>query len=187
MRALGLDLKPARSGIAMNYDSVTGGPRWSTVGVGAGKLAPLHLQIRHLERAVLARINNVGADVAFIEATFTKGRGSDYGQHAAHFAVTHLLWSKGIPWVDVQTGQLKMFATGSGSQRGATKVTKDKVLEAVIATYGHLLHIDPDDDDAADATVLVMMAHAAYGRPVVDLPRTHTRALEKLRGTLPRL
>jgi hypothetical protein len=127
VRVLGLDLKPARSGIAQNFDSMTGAPRLSVTAVGTA-LAPLHVQVRELERAVLHRVSRFGADVAFIEGTFSRRAGSDYGQHAAHFAVTHILWAKGIPWIDVAPAKLKIWATGSGSQRGASKVTKANVI-----------------------------------------------------------
>ena len=176
MRVLGLDLKPARSGIAQNFDSMTGVPRLSVTAVGTA-LAPLHVQVRELERAILHRVQRFGADVAFIEGTFSRGSGSDYGQHAAHFAVSHLLWSKGIPWVDVQTGRVKIWATGSGSQRGATKVTKDKVIAGIIATYGRLFHI-PAVDDECDAVALMTMCLAAYGRPLAEVPASHRRALK---------
>lgn len=187
MRVLGLDLKPARSGIAANYDSTTGVERLSVAAAGRS-LIPLHDQVRELERAILFRIREHAPDVVFIEGTFSRGSNSDYGQHAAHFAVTHLLWSREIPWVDVQTGLVKIWATGSGSQRGASKVTKDKVIAAVIAAYGHLLHVPPVDDEC-DAVALLTMGLAAYGRPLVDLPKTHTRALKSLvkDGPLPPL
>jgi hypothetical protein len=180
-RALGLDLKPARSGIAANYDFHSGAPRLSVASVGAGKLAPLHEQVRDVERHILFRVGAHRPDVVFVEGTFSRGSASDYGQHAVHFAVTHILWSMGIPWVDVQTGRVKMWATGSGSQRGPSKVTKDKVVAAVIATYGRLLNIPAGDDDACDAVALMTMAVAKAGRPLVTgLPATHTRALDGL-------
>lgn len=187
MRVLGLDLKPARSGIASNYDPDTG-EEYLSVGAAGTALMPLHAQVRELERAILRRIKWHPADVVFIEGTFSRGSHSDYGQHAAHFAVTHLLWAKGIPWVDVTTGLVKIWATGSGSQRGATKVTKDKVITAIIATYGRLMSIPPVDDEC-DAVSLLTLGLAAYGRPVADVPATHRRALKTLMegGTLPAL
>ncbi len=183
IRVMGLDLKPARSGIAMNYAPDTGGQMLQVQCVGRG-LVPLHQQIRTVERAIMARVGavkpDVKPDVVFVEATFSKGRQSDYGQLAVHFAVTHILWSLHIPWVDVTTGKVKMWATGSGSQRGATKVTKDKVIAGVIAAYGHLMNIPAGDDDACDAVALMTMAAAAYGHAYADLPKTHTRALKEL-------
>jgi len=182
VRVMGLDLKPARSGIAMNYDPGTG-ERFLSVAAAGASLRPLHDQVRILERAILTRVDRWRPDVVFIEGTFSRGSHSDYGQHAAHFAVTHLLWSKGIPWVDVQTGLVKIWATGSGSQRGATKVTKDKVVAAVIARYGQLMHIPPGDDDACDAVALMMMALTVYGRPLEPdrvIPPARFRALRSL-------
>jgi crossover junction endodeoxyribonuclease RuvC len=187
VRILGLDLKPARSGIASNYDAATGEHRLSVTAAGTA-LIPIHEQVRELERAVFVRIRDHAPDVVFIEGTFSRGSQSDYGQHAAHFAVTHLLWARGIPWVDVQTGLVKIWATGSGSQRGATKVTKDKVIAAILATYGRLMSIPPLDDEC-DAVSLLTMCLAAYGRPLVDLPKEQTRALKSLvkNGPLPPL
>lgn len=182
---MGLDLKPARSGIATNYDSATG-ELWPNVACVGVSLKQLHEQVRVVERAVLARVRNYPPHVAFVEATFSKGRQSDYGQLGVHFAVTHVLWACGVPVVDVTTGKVKMWATGSGSQRGATKVTKDKVIEAIIARYGKAMRIPAGDDDAADAVALMTMAAAAYGRPVdgrllADTPRVHARALDGLK------
>lgn len=187
IRVLGLDLKPARSGIAANYDFGTG-KESLTVSAAGSSLTPLHMQVRELERAILHRVREHPADVVFIEGTFSRGSHSDYGQHAAHFAVTHLLWARQIPWVDVSTGLVKIWATGSGSQRGATKVTKDKVIAAIIATYGRLMSIPPVDDEC-DAVSLLTLGLAAYGRPLVDVPATHRRALKTLTegGTLPTL
>ncbi len=183
IRVMGLDLKPARSGIAINYDPGTGNrfPQVQCV----GKTRTLHEQVRIAERAVLARAQGYRPHVAFVEATFTKGRHSDYGQIAVHFAVTHLRWSLNVPWVDVTTGKVKMWATGSGSQRGKTKVTKDQVIEAVIARYGRHMPIPAGDDDACDAVALMTLAAAAYGQPVdgvqvYDMPREYARAVAGL-------
>lgn len=187
LRVLGLDLKPARSGIASNYDPDTG-DEYLSVGAAGTALMPLHAQVRELERAILRRVKRHPADVVFIEGTFSRGSHSDYGQHAAHFAVTHLLWAREIPWVDVSTGLVKIWATGSGSQRGATKVTKDKVVAAIIGTYGRFMSI-PAVDDECDAVSLLTLGLAAYGRPLVDVPATHRRALKTLTdaGVLPAL
>jgi hypothetical protein len=181
IRVMGCDLKPARSGIAMNYDPDTGGPALTVAAVGKS-LVPLHDQVRIAERAVLIRCNVIKPDVAFIEATFSKGRHSDYGQIAVHFAVTHILWSLGVPVVNVSTGKVKMWATGSGSQRGASKVTKVMVVQAILARYGRVMHIPPHDDEC-DAVSLMSMGAAAYGAPIDgvwagDMPKAYSRALD---------
>lgn len=181
-RVMGLDLKPARSGIAMNY-GLNGKP-FAHVSCVGKSLLPLHDQIRIVERAILTRIDPFRPDVVFIEGTFTRGSASDYGQHAVHFAVTHLLWAKGVPWVDVQTGRVKIWATGSGSQRGASKVTKDKVVAAVIGRYGRRISIPAGDDDACDAVALMTMAAAWTGDPFpedVGAEPARARALKDLR------
>ncbi len=190
IRVLGLDLKPARSGIAQNYDPATGVEALTVTAVGKpGR--PLHVQIREIERAVLHRVSAFRADVAFIEGTFSRpgGSGSDYGQHAVHFAATHILWAKGISWVDVAPGTLKVWATGSGALRGAGKVTKDRVIAGVIADYGRFMNIPAGDDDCADAVALLTMGCAAYGHPLCMVPKGQARALSSLvsKGLLPAL
>ena len=184
MRLLGLDLKPARSGIAANYDELTGEERLTVTAVGLS-LRPLHEQIRDLERAILHRVIRHRPDCVFIEGTFSRAGGSDYGQHAAHFAVTHVLWARGIPWVDVTPGILKIWATGSGSQRGDTKVTKDHVIAAIIGRYGPLFSI-PAVDDECDAVALMSLGAYVYGRPLLpDLraPNLRGRGPATLRKT----
>lgn len=178
IRVLGLDLKPARSGIAMNYDMRTGDRALTVTAVGKS-LVPVHDQVRIVERAILARVSTVKPDVAMIEATFSKGRHSDYGQIAVHFAVTHILWSLGVPWVDVSTGKVKMWATGSGSQRGASKVTKVMVVQSVLAAYGRMMHIPPHDDEC-DAVSLMTLGCALYGAPLAEVPASQARALKGL-------
>lgn len=74
----------------------------------------------------------------------------------------------------VQPTSLKMYATGRGN------AGKDQVLLEVARRYGHLCTVE--NNDQADALVLAAIAwHLATGEPLVDLPDTHTRALDKLR------
>lgn len=178
MRTLGLDLKPARSGIAMDYDRITGEPRLSTAATEPdGK--DLYDRVSHTEMAVMWRCHVHQPDVAFIEGTFSRGSASDYGQLAIHFAVTRMLRKLRIPWVDVQPNTLKVWACGKGNG------SKDEVARALIEAYGRLVHLDPRDDDAADALALVTMARAAYGSPLAQVPERHRQALKTVRPKLP--
>lgn len=174
LRVLGLDLKPSRAGIARTHGS-DGEPRLSVAGVGVA-LRPLHEQIDLIEFNV-RRACDMKPDVVAIEGTFSRPGASDYGQHAVHFAITRLLWHRGIPYVDVAPATLKVWATGSGATHGENKVTKDKVCAAIVATYGSLLHINPRDDDACDAVALLSMTLAAYGQPLAAVPINRRRAL----------
>jgi crossover junction endodeoxyribonuclease RuvC len=120
-------------------------------------------------------------DLVVLEGTFSRQSGSDYPLHHVRAIVTQWLARQRICYVDVQPATVKVWATGSGTTRGVNKVTKAKVVEAVIATYGRLLNI-PRDDNACDAVALLSMGLAAYGQPLVDeFRQPHRRALDAVR------
>lgn len=76
---------------------------------------------------------------------------------------------------EVPPAQLKMYALGVG------KGGKDEVLSAVIRRYGPLVP-DLHSNDEADALVLAAAAwHKLTGAPLVPLPATHTRTLDRIR------
>lgn len=77
------------------------------------------------------------------------------------------------PVVEIAPSTLKVYATGKGG------ASKGQVIEAVTRRYPH---VDTDgDDNRCDALVLAAIGHhLATGRPLVDLPVTHTRALDKV-------
>ena len=113
-----------------------------------------------------------------VEGTFTRGGASDIPLIELREVVCHWLWVQKIPYVDIQPSTVKVWATGSGATRGENKVTKDKVVAAVVATYGRLLHIDPRDDNQCDVIALLSLGLAAYGQPLVRITRAQqTRAL----------
>lgn len=80
------------------------------------------------------------------------------------------LYDNGIPYVDVPPPTLKVFATGRGN---ANKV------DMVIAARDRLGYTGNDDNEA-DALWLRALGMQATGQPLLALPKTHLRALEKL-------
>lgn len=70
-----------------------------------------------------------------------------------------------IAWVNVQT--LKKFATGKAGCK------KEAMVDALYERAG----IHTSSDDCADAWWLRAMGMAAYGDPVLELPKTHTTAI----------
>lgn len=183
---VGLDLSTSTSGIARTHDR-HGEPRLAVSTVDSSK-RPLLAQVDIVEMAVRQMcgwVNGFPAwpagrrpDLVVIEGTFSREGGSDYPLHAVRANVLQWLYRQRIPCVEVQPLTLKTFATGSGSTRGKTKVTKDKVCAAVVATYGRFLHINPRDSDACDAVALMAMGLHAYGQPLAEVPETHRRALD---------
>ena len=82
------------------------------------------------------------------------------------------LHSAGVPIVTVAPTTLKVYATGKGT------AGKDEVLLQVARRYPM---VTIESNDQADAVVLAALGwHLVTGKPWVDLPASHTRALAKL-------
>lgn len=79
-----------------------------------------------------------------------------------------------VPYIDVPPSTLKVFATGKGN------AGKDEVLAAAIRRLGFGGH----DNNAADALWLRALGHHVLGDPLLELPASHTRALDKVRPLL---
>lgn len=187
LRAVALDLSTAATAIASTHDP-RGEPFLSVYTIPGTSKRDLHEQISIIETHVRRACgwSAVGTiwqpDVVTIEGTFSREGGSDYPLHALHANIKQFLWRRRIPYIDVSPSTVKVWATGSGATRGVNKVTKDKVVTAVIATYGHLLTINPRDDNQTDAVALLTLCHAAYGRPLAPVPTlNHSKALKGLR------
>jgi crossover junction endodeoxyribonuclease RuvC len=188
LRAVALDLSTAATAIASTHTS-TGEPRLSVRTIDTAK-RPLHMQTDLIDVQVRQacgfgsgnRLLGRGfADLVVIEGTFSRQSSSDYPLHHVRACVTQWLARQGIPYVDVAPATVKVYATGSGATSGANKVTKDKVISAVIAAYGRLLHIPPTDDNCADAVTLLALGLDAYGQPLATMPDSHRRALNSVK------
>jgi crossover junction endodeoxyribonuclease RuvC len=79
------------------------------------------------------------------------------------------------PVMEVPPANLKTYATGTGN------ATKDDIRVEILKRYG----LDIRDNNQADAFVLRAMGLDLLGHPILRLPQTHRRALDKL--TLPTL
>lgn len=183
LRMVALDLSTAATGIASTNDpDGVPFPHTYTVPGTAGR--PLHEQIALIKRSVRRSCGwrpGHGAvwvpDLVVIEGTFSRNNAhaSDYPLHALHACVKQALWDRKIPYVDVSNGTVKMWATGTGATSGPNKVTKDKVVAAVIANYGKTITINPADDNQCDAVALLTLGMEKYGQPigpyVSDKPR----------------
>lgn len=88
----------------------------------------------------------------------------------------------GLPVVQVAPTSLKLYATGSGSGRGKTKVTKSMVVKAVTGRYDvGAIALTAKDNDRADAIVLAAIGARLLGRPIDrHIPAPNLRALTKI-------
>ncbi|TDC35678.1 hypothetical protein E1211_15340 [Micromonospora sp. 15K316] len=184
LRMVALDLSTSKAGIAHTHWQGKRQPMCRSVNTG---LMDLHDKIARVLADVAAVCGwshgqfqpNSRPHLAVVEGSFSRPGASDGPLHMLRGVVLHRLWTWRIPYVDVQPGTLKVWATGSGALKGENKVTKDKVIAAVLSTYGGLIRIDPRDSDQCDAVALLSMGMAAYGQPLVRVTNSYqTRALD---------
>lgn len=184
LRMIGLDISTAATAIAATHDSA-GKPRLAVRTLDTAA-RPLHDQTDLIEMAIRRACGTPATggrpapeakpDLVVVEGTFSRQSGSDYPLHHVIGCVTQWLHRQCIPYVTPAPATVKVYATGSGATRGVNKVTKDKVVAAVLATYGRLLNI-ARDDNACDAVALLAMGLDQFGQPLAEVPQTHRRAL----------
>jgi crossover junction endodeoxyribonuclease RuvC len=182
LKVVALDISQKATAIAATHDP-HGEPFLGVFTIPGTAGRPLHEQVDAIE-AKVRRSCGRGSDrkvwrpdVVTIEGTFDRpdGHNSNYALHALHAVIKQWLYRRGIPYVDVSPSKVKLWATGSGATRGVNKVTKDKVIAAVLATYGRLLTINPADDNQCDAVAALSMTLHAYGQPLTTDTTSHQR------------
>lgn len=172
MRVLGLDLSLTSTGVALP-DGTTERLQPPRL-VGMERLCWLRDQV--LRRAIGEPdpVTDLppGVDVIAVEgyAMGSKRQSHSYATGELGGVVRLALWEDGYRVVDVPPATLKVFATGRGN------ASKDEVLAEAIRR----LQYQGANNDEADALWLRALTLAAYGVPVVDVPKTHLRALEKI-------
>lgn len=174
MRVVGLDLSLTGTGLA--YRSHDGDHGWGEVRTRRLTSPPagqgIHdrsIRLRALATLIIKWCE--GADLAVIETpAYSRTMGSQHDRSGLWWLVVASLDHRGIPVVEVATTTLKVYGLGTG--RG----DKDAMVAAVVRRYGHLLP-DLATNDEADALLLADMGARHFGRPLTDLPKTHTRAM----------
>lgn len=109
--------------------------------------------------------------------------GDPHDRSGLWWGIVNRLMRDGLHVVEVSPGQVKLYATGSGSLRGATKVTKGMVVKAVNDRYDvGPIRLKVADNDRADAIVLAAMGARILGCPIdPHIPAPNLRALTKIR------
>jgi len=101
---------------------------------------------------------------------------SQASKHQAHQlgelggVVRLALFEEGVPFYVVTPSQLKVFATGKGNS------AKEQVGYSAVKRFG----VEPKDNNQADALWLWEIGNHLLGEPTVELPKTHTRALDAI-------
>lgn len=177
VRSAGLDLSLTASGIAKSDGSV------KVVGQTDITKLPMPERMQALYNLRLRLLREIGSpEILVMEGLDTSRRYGGVNERAwlwISIAQRYIRW--GIPVIDVQSQRGKIWATGSGQ---ATKVA---VIQAIQEYYPQFDINKPSgkpDDNRADAVTMMSIGCALLGEPLVALPETHTRVLEKLRQQL---
>ncbi len=161
MRIMGLDLSMSCTGVAFPDSSTA---TIKTRGKGYGRLLGI-------EERLCAAVRVARPDLAVIE-DIRAGLKGDAAKVVpmVHAVAVLALGRAGVPFVLVNTKTLKLYATGHG---GADKDT----MALAALTYAGREFPGDAGGDMCDAWWLRAAGHAAYGEPVVRLPRHHVDAL----------
>jgi Holliday junction resolvasome RuvABC endonuclease subunit len=161
MRIMGLDLSMTATGVAF--------PDGSTAVIkprGEGDA-----RLLSIEERIGAALRAGRPDLAVVEDDPGMFRGAAAKAIPMVHAVVRLtLMHAGVPYALVNASTLKTFATG--------RHTADKTAMVVAALKR--MGREFTDDNECDAAWLRAAGHAAYGAPVVELPKAHTEALRKV-------
>lgn len=188
MRVIGLDLSLSSTGVAIVDDI-------RTVPISVHRVLsqpaerPDGLRPSLDQRAI--RLGSItdrimfligSADLALVEGP---AYGAPQGAHEIGWnwgMVVDRLVRAGVPVAEATPGQVKKYATGSGSTSGKTKVTKQMVIQAVQMRYGDVGRSITRTDEA-DALVLAAMCCRYLGRPLEgsSLPPANMAALKEIR------
>jgi hypothetical protein len=169
-RVLGVDLSLTGTGLAGNgwADTVVppGPPKrnaaWRKLSTDEQRWALTeyrHVRLAHVLGAIRDRYLTTAPDLVVLEGLSYDSFDTDRQLAGLSWQVRHSLWRLGIPYATVPPSCLKQFATGNGA------AAKADVVRAAKARFGWF----DGDDNAADATWLMAVGHAALGEPLYGL------------------
>jgi Holliday junction resolvasome RuvABC endonuclease subunit len=161
MSVMGLDLSLSQTGIATERAVLHLSTPASKMD-GMGRLA-------HIRDTVMARVGADAITLVVLEGYSFASRtgGERLGELGG--IVRLALYESGTPYLEVPPTTLKMFATGRGNAK----------KPEVISGARERLDYTGYNDNEADALWLRAYGMATLGTPMVDLPKTHLRALAR--------
>lgn len=182
MRVTGLDLSLTSSGVGV-IDS--DGPAANRPGLpfcSVTRIKPTSklVELKHdrISQIVpVIRRECRGSDLVVVESpAYNAGGANASALMGVWWIICHALWRDGFNVVDntlvvVPPPTLKVYATGKG------RVEKDEIVAETVRRYPF---VEVHGNDMADAFQLAAMGwDKLHGRPLVELPQTHRRALAK--------
>jgi len=174
---MGLDLSLTASGLASSDGWV------KVIGQNDITKLPLPERMQALYNLRLRLLREIGSpEILVMEGLDTSQRYGGVNERAwlwISIAQRYIRW--GVPVVDVQSQRGKIYATGNGQ---ASKVAVIQAVQEHYPQYDIRKPSGKPDDNKADGVNMMAIGSALLGHPLVELPETHTRVLEKLRQQL---
>lgn len=169
-RVVGLDLAAEQSGIAFPDDGTTAVITAAKV-KGKRTLADDLARLDRIAGYITDILAHYDVHLAVIE-DYAPGIRSAAAHRLAEIsgAVRLACWRAGVPIALVNPMHVKVYATGS------SKATKSQMATAALKRAG----LEFATEDECDAWWLRAMGLDALGHPVIDLPKTHRDALNKI-------
>lgn len=118
-------------------------------------------------------LHEISADLVVLEAPSLgqQRQGGTLDRHGLWWGILARLTYWGIPYACVAPAARAKYATGKGN------ASKDQVLLEVARRFPH---VPVTDNNQADALVLAAMGADHLGTPLVELPKAHREALDKV-------
>lgn len=168
-RVIGLDLSLTSTGVA-GADWAQTLETWSLPRKGATR-AQRWARMRAAREQILPFIDSADLVVQESPAYSTGDMPGSQDQAWLWWAIYGRCAAREIPWVEVGTSTLKVYATSDG------RASKEDVVQAVATRRPGLTF---RGSDQADALTLAAMGLDHIGHPPVVLPKAHRRALDSI-------
>lgn len=187
---VGLDISLSSTGIAVvdDHEDITVPIRVGRVRTNPDDypktLLGQHNRMSQIEDGITDFINADGGypDIVVVEGpSMGSVQGADVLSGNRH-RVLRALFRCGYEVAEVSPSSLKLYATGSGSNRGKTKVTKQHVIKAVQFRYGDV-GAGIRNTDEADALILAAIGCRRLGNPIESalMPAANLAAMTNIR------
>jgi crossover junction endodeoxyribonuclease RuvC len=165
-RVIGLDLSLTSTGFA----TPDGACRITSKGSRGDSITQRHERLNRLLLRIMELAHE--ADLVVIEQpAYSRTQGSQHDRSGLWWLVVDALLYRSVTVVEVAPTARARYATGRGN------ASKDEVLAAVVRRYPD---VAINGNDEADAYVLMAMGLDHLGCPVVEVPKAHRAALDKV-------
>lgn len=174
MKAGGVDLSLTCTGVAILDRDIDVDARTEVHLVKPHRITGLQ-RLRWITEKILEHVG--GRDLVVLEGPAYNSTTGQRGHHERAGLWWHLaerLDAEGVPLIVAPPTAVKAYATGKGN------ASKELVAVEVARRFRSVPAADLTTSDASDALVLAALGAAHMGRPVVDVPAHHRKALTQL-------